>query len=595
MDDFGCSKNRLPKMLNEGTINKNKSTERFKIRMEDIFSVSKKQNNTKLRIIPLGGVDEIGKNMTVIEYGEDIVVIDCGSIFPREDMYGIDLVIPDVTYLERNADKIKAYLITHGHEDHIGALPYVLPRANAPVYCTRLTRALIEYKLKEHKYNRAVINTIFPRDKVKIGCFEVEFIKTNHSIAGAVAIAVHTPVGTIVHTGDFKVDFTPVDGEVIDLAKFAELGNKKVLLLMADSTNVEREGYTMSERSVGKALERYFIDNEGRRIIVATFASNIHRIQQIVDHAAACNRKVCFLGRSMENVSAIASELGELIVPKDMRIEPDRIDTVPKDKLVVITTGSQGEPLSGLARMASDEHSKIRLGDRDTVIVSATPIPGNERMVSRVINNLFHKGVIVIYEALAEVHVSGHACKEELKLIHTLTKPKYFMPVHGEYRHLVQHARLAQSMDMIPENIFTPELGYALEIGRKSANLVGGIPTGAIMIDGLGVGDVGNIVLRDRKLLSQDGLIVVCVTFDGATGELRSGPDLISRGFVYVRESEALMEEAKTVVADFIGGLKSGPHNEWNAIKNGIRNRLKDFVYSKTKRNPMILPIVIEV
>ncbi|MBR3750500.1 MAG: ribonuclease J [Clostridia bacterium] len=557
--------------------------------------MAKKQNNTKLRIIPLGGVDEIGKNLTVIEYGDDMLVVDCGSIFPREDLYGIDLVIPDISYLERNIDKVKAFLITHGHEDHIGALPYVLPRVNAPVYCTRLTRALIEYKLKEHKFDRAVINTVYPRDKVKIGCFEVEFIKTNHSIAGAVALAIHTPVGTIVHTGDFKVDYTPVDGEVIDLAKFADLGNKGVLLLMADSTNVEREGMTMSERSVGKALERYFLEAEGRRIIVATFASNVHRIQQIVDHAVACNRKVCFLGRSMENIATIACELGELVIPSDMWVDPERVDSIPKDKLVVITTGSQGEPMSGLARMANDEHSRIRLGDQDTVILSATPIPGNERMVSRVINNLFRKGVIVIYEALAEVHVSGHARKEELKLIHSLTKPKYFMPVHGEYRHLVQHARLAQSMDMPKSNTFIPELGYALEIDEHGASMVGGIPADAVMIDGLGVGDVGNIVLRDRRLLSQDGIIIVCVTFDGLTGDLLSGPELISRGFVYVRESEELMEEARMVVSDYILSLSGDNHTDWNFVKNGIRSRLKDFVYSRTKRSPMILPIVIEV
>ena len=557
--------------------------------------MAKKQNNTKLRIIPLGGVDEIGKNLTVIEYGDDILVVDCGSIFPREDLYGIDLVIPDVSYLERNIDKVKAFLITHGHEDHIGALPYVLPRINAPVYCTRLTRALIEYKLKEHKFYRAVINTVYPKDVVKIGCFEVEFIKTNHSIAGAVALAIHTPVGTIVHTGDFKVDYTPIDGEVIDLAKFAELGNEGVLLLMADSTNVERDGMTMSERSVGKALERYFLEAEGRRIIVATFASNVHRIQQIVDLASACNRKVCFLGRSMENIATIACELGELVVPKDMRVDPERLDSIPKSKLVVITTGSQGEPMSGLARMANDEHSRIRLGDQDTVILSATPIPGNERMVSRVINNLFRKGVIVIYEALAEVHVSGHARKEELKLIHSLTRPKYFMPVHGEYRHLVQHARLAQSMDVPAVNTFIPELGYALEIDENGANMVGGIPADAVMIDGLGVGDVGNIVLRDRRLLSQDGLIVVCVTFDGLTGDLLSGPELISRGFVYVRESEELMEDARMVVSDYILSVSGDSYNDWNSIKNGIRSRLKDFVYSRTKRSPMILPIVIEV
>ena len=548
----------------------------------------------KLRVIPLGGVDEIGKNMTAIEYGEDIVIIDCGSIFPKEDMYGIDLVIPDFSYLERNRDKVKAFLITHGHEDHIGALPYVLKRIDAPIYCTSLTRALIEYKFKEHKINGAVINTIHPKDKVRIGKFEVEFIKTNHSIAGAVALAIHTPMGVIVHTGDFKVDFTPVDGEPIDLAKFAELGSKGVLLLMADSTNVEREGFTMSERSVGRALERFFDESEDRRIIVATFASNIHRIQQIVDLAAARGRKVCFLGRSMENVASIAMDIGEMNVPEGMLIEPERLEKVPYEEMVVITTGSQGEPMSGLARMASNDHTKIKLCQRDTVIISASAIPGNELMVSRVINNLFRKGVIVIYEALYEVHVSGHACKGELKLIHSLTKPKYFMPVHGEYRHLVQHAMLAASMGMPEENIFIPELGNALEITRRSAHMTGGIPAGSLLIDGLGIGDVGNIVMRDRRLLSQDGLMVVCVTFDSKTGELISGPDIISRGFVYVRESDQLIEEAKKVVLDYISGCEPSRHSDWGLIKNGLRSKLKDFLYTKTKRTPMILPILIE-
>ncbi len=549
----------------------------------------------KLRIIPLGGVDEIGKNMTAIEYGEDIVVIDCGSIFPKEDMYGIDLVIPDFSYLERNRDKVKAFLITHGHEDHIGALPYVLRKIDAPIYCTSLTRALIEYKFKEHKINGAVINTIHPRDKVRIGKFDVEFIHTNHSIAGAVALAIHTPMGVIVHTGDFKVDFTPVDGDPIDLAKFAELGSKGVLLLMADSTNVEREGFTMSERSVGRALERFFDESEDRRIIVATFASNIHRIQQIVDLAAARGRKVCFLGRSMENVASIAMDIGEMTVPDGMLVEPERLEKVPYEEMVVITTGSQGEPMSGLARMASNDHTKIKLCERDTVIISASAIPGNELMVSRVINNLFRKGVIVIYEALYEVHVSGHACKGELKLIHSLTKPQYFMPVHGEYRHLVQHAMLATSLGMPEENVFIPELGNALEITRRSAHITGGVPAGSLLIDGLGIGDVGNIVMRDRRLLSQDGLMVVCVTFDSKTGELISGPDIISRGFVYVRESDQLIEEAKKVVLDYIAGCEPSRHSDWGLIKNGLRSKLKDFLYTKTKRTPMILPILIEV
>lgn len=564
-----------------------------KINKED-FLVANKQTK-KLRIIPLGGVDEIGKNMTAIEYGEDIVVIDCGSIFPKEDMYGIDLVIPDFSYLERNRDKVKGFLITHGHEDHIGALPYVLRKIDAPIYCTSLTRALIEYKFKEHKLNGVVINTIHPRDRVRIGKFEVEFIHTNHSIAGAVALAIHTPMGVIVHTGDFKVDFTPVDGDPIDLAKFAELGTKGVLLLMADSTNVEREGFTMSERSVGHALERFFDESEDRRIIVATFASNIHRIQQIVDLAAARGRKVCFLGRSMENVASIAMDIGEMTVPEGMLVEPERLEKVPYEEMVVITTGSQGEPMSGLARMASNDHTKIKLGQKDTVIISASAIPGNELMVSRVINNLFRKGVIVIYEALYEVHVSGHACKGELKLIHSLTKPKYFMPVHGEYRHLVQHAMLAASLGMPEENVFIPELGNALEITRRSAHMTGGVPAGSLLIDGLGIGDVGNIVMRDRRLLSQDGLMVVCLTFDSKTGELVTGPDIISRGFVYVRESDQLIEEVKKVVLDYLSGCEPSRHSDWGLVKNGLRTRLKDFLYTKTKRTPMILPILIEV
>lgn len=538
-----------------------------KINKED-FLVANKQTK-KLRIIPLGGVDEIGKNMTAIEYGEDIVVIDCGSIFPKEDMYGIDLVIPDFSYLERNRDKVKGFLITHGHEDHIGALPYVLRKIDAPIYCTSLTRALIEYKFKEHKLNGVVINTIHPRDRVRIGKFEVEFIHTNHSIAGAVALAIHTPMGVIVHTGDFKVDFTPVDGDPIDLAKFAELGSKGVLLLMADSTNVEREGFTMSERSVGHALERFFDESEDRRIIVATFASNIHRIQQIVDLAAARGRKVCFLGRSMENVASIAMDIGEMTVPEGMLVEPERLEKVPYEEMVVITTGSQGEPMSGLARMASNDHTKIKLGQKDTVIISASAIPGNELMVSRVINNLFRKGVIVIYEALYEVHVSGHACKGELKLIHSLTKPKYFMPVHGEYRHLVQHAMLAASLGMPEENVFIPELGNALEITRRSAHMTGGVPAGSLLIDGLGIGDVGNIVMRDRRLLSQDGLMVVCLTFDSKTGELVTGPDIISRGFVYVRESDQLIEEVKKVVLDYLSGCEASRHSDWGLVKNG--------------------------
>jgi len=556
--------------------------------------VDKKLNN-KLRIIPLGGVEEIGKNMTVIEYGDDIIVIDCGSIFPKEDLYGIDLVIPDTSYLVKNADKLRGFVITHGHEDHIGAIPYVFKQVNAPIYCTRLTQALIEYKLKEHKMNNVVINCIQPKDSIKLGCFTVEFIKTNHSIAGAVAIAIKTPVGTIIHTGDFKVDFTPVDGAAIDLASFAHYGEKGVLLLMSDSTNVERDGYTMSERNVGAAFDRYFLEGVGRRIIVATFASNIHRVQQIVNHAERHNRKVCFIGRSMENIARIASELGELVVPPSMTIESDRLEQYPKDKIVVITTGSQGEPMSGLARLASGEYARLKLCEGDMVIISASPIPGNERMVSRVINNLYHLGAIVIYEALAEVHVSGHACKEELKLIFNLTKPRYFMPVHGEYRHLKQHAMLAESVDIPKENIFIAGLGSVLEISHNSARLNGTVASGVIMVDGLGIGDVGSVVLRDRKVLSQDGLIVVCVTISSSDGALLTDPDIISRGFVYVREAEELISEAREVVKKFINGLDDSKIKDWAYAKNGIRTQLRDFLYLKTKRSPMILPMIIEI
>jgi len=556
--------------------------------------VSKKLNN-RLRVIPLGGVEEIGKNMTVLEYGDDMIVIDCGSIFPKEDMYGIDLVIPDTSYLVKNADKLRGFVITHGHEDHIGAIPYVFKQVNAPIYCTKLTQALIEYKLKEHKMTNVNINCIAPKDVIKLGCFTIEFIKTNHSIAGAVALAIRTPLGTVIHTGDFKVDFTPVDGAAIDLASFARYGEKGVLLLMSDSTNVERDGYTMSERKVGDAFERFFVEGVGRRIIVATFASNIHRVQQIVDHAKRHERKVCFIGRSMENISKIAADLGELVISPDMIIESDRVEQYPKDKIVVITTGSQGEPMSGLARLAAGEHSRLKLGEGDMVIVSATPIPGNERMVSRVINNLHHLGCIVIYEALADVHVSGHACKEELKLILSLTKPRYFMPVHGEYRHLKQHAMLGETMDIPRENIFIPSMGSVLEITHNSARLNGIVPSGVVMVDGLGIGDVGSIVLRDRKVLSQDGLMVICVTISSEDGSLLNDPDIISRGFVYMREAEELISDAKDVVKHYIEGLEPGKAKDWAFIKNGIRNQLKDFLYMKTKRTPMILPMVIEI
>ena len=550
----------------------------------------------KLKIIPLGGVEEIGKNMTAIEYGNDIIVIDCGSMFPKEDLYGIDLVIPDVTYLEKNADKLRAFIITHGHEDHIGAIPYVFRRVNPPIYCTRLTQALIENKLKEYKMqNNVKINCIKARDTIKIGCFTIEFIKTNHSISGAVALAITTPVGTVIHTGDFKVDYTPVDGDVIDLATFARYGEKGVLLLMSDSTNAEREGFTMSESKVGECFEKYFDEGENNRIIVATFASNIHRIQQIVDYAEKYNRKICFLGRSMENVSKIAAELGELNVNPKTLITPDKAESMPKDKVVIITTGSQGEPMSGLSRLATGDHSKIKLTKGDMVIISASAIPGNERMVYRVIDNLYRLGVIVIYEALDAVHVSGHACKEELKLILTLTKPKYFMPVHGEYRHLMQHALLAEKLGMSSSNIFMAEIGNVLEISSAGAKFNGNVPGGVVMVDGLGIGDVGNVVLRDRRVLSQDGLVVICITLSSTDGSLLTEPDIISRGFIYMKDNEDLIHDSKTLVQEFVEGLKADKLRDWAYIKNEIRHKLKDFLYAKTKRTPMILPMIIEI
>lgn len=554
------------------------------------------KTKSRLRIIPLGGVEEIGKNMTAVEYGNDIIVIDCGSMFPKEDLYGVDLVIPDTTYLEKNADKIRAFIITHGHEDHIGAIPYVFQKINAPVYCTRLTQALIENKLKEYSMPQKVkINCIQPKDVVRTGCFSVEFIKTNHSIAGAVALAITTPLGVIIHTGDFKVDYTPVDGEVIDLQTFARYGESGVLLLMSDSTNAERQGYTMSESRVGECFDKYFDEGRDKRIIIATFASNIHRIQQIADCAEKYGRKICLVGRSMENVSKIATELGELTVDPKAFITPEKAESMPKEKVVIITTGSQGEPMSGLARLASGDHAKLKLTSGDMVIVSATPIPGNERMVYRVINNLYRMGVVVIYDALAAVHVSGHACREELKLILALTKPKYFMPVHGEYRHLMQHAMLAEQMGMDKANIFIPELGRELEITKNGAKTNGGIPGGVIMVDGFGIGDVGSVVLRDRRLLSQDGLVVVCITLSSTDGSLLTEPDIISRGFVYMKDNEELISDSKQIVHELVEDLSRDKLHDWSYIKNETKRQLKEFLYAKTKRTPMILPMIIEI
>ncbi|WP_429086114.1 ribonuclease J [Brassicibacter mesophilus] len=554
--------------------------------------VSKKAS--KLKIIPLGGLYEIGKNITVIEYNDEIIVIDCGLIFPEDEMLGIDVVIPDVTYLLKNRDKVKGIILTHGHEDHIGALPYVLKKLNVPIYGTKLTLGLVEYKFKEHDIKNATLNVIKPSQNIKIGEFNLEFIRTSHSIPDSVAIAIHTPVGTIVHTGDFKIDYTPINGEVMDFHKFAELGNKGVLVLLADSTNVERPGYTMSESTVGDTFNDIFMTAK-QRIIVATFASNIHRVQQIVNAALLFNRKVVVSGRSMVNVVNVATELGYLNIPEGTLIDINDMGKYPDNKIVVITTGSQGEPMSALARIASSDHRKMELMPGDLVIISATPIPGNEKTVSKVINQLFKKGADVIYEALADVHVSGHACQEELKLMHNLLKPKFFIPVHGEYRHLKQHAQLAQDIGMPKENIFIAENGCSIEFTKDSGNFGQCVPSGNILVDGLGVGDVGNIVLRDRKHLSEDGLIVVVVTISKQDGLVVAGPDIVSRGFVYVRESEDLMEEARKVVREVLVECEKNKITDWATLKSSIKDALRNFLYEKIKRNPMILPIIMEV
>jgi ribonuclease J len=549
-------------------------------------------NKKKLKVIPLGGLGEIGKNMTVFEYGNDIIIVDCGIAFPDDEMLGIDLVLPDIAYLKKNADKIRGIIISHGHEDHIGAIPYVLKEINIPIYGSKLALGLIENKLKEHGLlNVAKMETVVQDQVIELGIFKVEFINSCHSIADAMALAIHTPVGTVVHTGDFKIDYTPIQGDVINLMRFAELGNEGVLLLMSDSTNVEREGYTLSERTVGRSFERIF-DDVKNRIIVATFASNIHRVQQIIDAAVRFGRKVALSGRSMINVANVAIELGYLNVPEGTIIDINDINKYSHDKLMIITTGSQGEPMSALSRMAASTHRQLEIIPGDLVVISATPIPGNEKTVSRVINQLFKKGANVIYNALDEIHVSGHACQEELKLIFNLTKPKFFMPVHGEYRHLKQHANLSYAMGMPRENSFVMDIGNVLELDSQHAKVTGSVPSGKIFVDGLGVGDVGNIVLRDRRLLSQDGLVVIIITIDKETGAIIAEPDIISRGFVYVRESEQLIEQMRKVA---VTALSKYDGKEWATIKMVVKDALKEYLYVNVKRNPMIIPVVIEV
>jgi ribonuclease J len=554
-----------------------------------------KKEKEKIKIIPLGGLNEIGKNLTAIEYKNDIVVIDCGLKFPDDEMLGIDVVIPDVTYLVKNADRVTGIFLTHAHEDHIGALPYVLKQLNVPIYGTKLTLGIVGSKLREHALLGVVdLREVKPKDIIKLTSVSVEFIKTNHSIADSVAIAIHTPLGVVLHTGDFKIDFTPIDGKVADLARFAELGKKGVTVLLADSTNVERPGYTMSESIVGESFEKIFHGAKGR-VIVATFASNIHRVQQIITAASKYGRKVALSGRSMENIIAVAIELGYITIEEDALISIDSIGKYRDDEIVMITTGSQGEPMAALSRMAACEHKKVNIQKGDLVILSATPIPGNEKLVSKVINQLFKQGAEVVYEALAEVHVSGHACQEELKLMQTLVKPRFFIPVHGEYRHLKQHGELAVKLGLPEKNVYIGENGDIIELSRTSIRKSGTVASGQVFVDGLGVGDVGNIVLRDRKHLSQDGILTVVVTMGKKTGTVIAGPDIISRGFVYVRESEDLMDRARGVVKEALAECEEKHITEWPTIKATIREALREYLYEKTKRRPMILPIIMEV
>ena len=546
----------------------------------------------KLKIIPLGGVGEIGKNMTVIEYGSDIIIVDCGMSFPDEEMPGIDVVIPDMTYIEKNAANVRGILITHGHEDHIGAVPYALQKLNVPVYATKLTIALIEQKLTEIKVDHADLNCVSPGDTIRLGCFSVEFIKTSHSIAGACALAINTPIGTLIHTGDFKVDYTPIDGEPIDIARLAYYGSRGVLALMSDSTNVENEGHTPSERGIGKTFEHCFDKAKGR-VIVATFASNIYRIQQIADVAISFGRVVCFQGRSMVKIAEIAKELGYLQLPDESVVEVGQLKKYRDDQICVITTGSQGEPMSGLFRMANSSH-KVNVAKGDMVIISASSIPGNEKSVGRVINQLYQHGAKVIYERMADVHVSGHACKEELKLMLTLTKPKFFIPVHGEARHLYQHKELAEELGIPEEDIFVTEIGDVVELTRNKGRIAGSVTAGSVMVDGSGVGDIGNVVLRDRKLLSEDGIFTVVITLNKQTA-LLAQPEILSRGFVYEKNSEELLKETRELVKAKAAQFEKNHRSSWSSIKNDIRNSIKNYLYERTKRRPMVMPIIIEI
>ncbi|MBE6573056.1 MAG: ribonuclease J [Ruminococcaceae bacterium] len=559
----------------------------------------KKKNNRitpKLRVMALGGLNEIGKNMTVLECGEDIIIIDCGLGFPDDDMLGIDLVIPDISYLEQNVKKIRGIFLTHGHEDHIGALPYVLRNLDVPVYGTRLTLGIVRYKLEEHGLSStALLNTVTAGDKIKAGCFEIEFIHVNHSIADACCLAIKTPVGNVVHSGDFKLDLTPVDGGMMDLTRLGEIGREGVTLLMCESTNVEQPGFTPSERLVGRSFENIFMQNSDKRIVVATFSSNVHRVQQIINTSARYNRKVAITGRSMLNIVKAAVDLGYMSFPKGVLIDINELSRYPKNQTTIITTGSQGEPMSALHRMTFGGHDKISLGMEDLVVISAHAIPGNEKLVGNIINELMRNGVSVFHDRVVEVHVSGHAREQEIKLMHALIKPKYFVPVHGEFKHLMRHKELAMSMGEKEESIFVMEIGQMLEIDENSAKINGMVPAGKVLVDGYGVGDIGNIVLRDRKLLSQDGIIIVVATVDINGLNLVSGPDVVSRGFVYVRESEALMEGARNIAYQALMYCLDNGVTEWNQLKNRVRDDLSKYLYAQTKRKPMILPIIMNV
>lgn len=561
------------------------------------------KNNTRvrkpavpLRIAFLGGINEVGKNITLYECGDDMFIVDCGMLFPEPELLGVDLVIPDFTYIERNADKIRGVVLTHGHEDHIGGLPYLLKTLNVPIYGTKFTLGLLEGKLREHELLRSTsLNVVKPGDTVSLGCFDVEFIRVTHSIPDSVALAIKSPAGVVVQTGDFKVDTTPIDGEVIDLARFGELGNKGVLALLSDSTNAERPGYSMSERKVGETFDRLFSKAEDKRIIVATFASNIHRIQQVIDASVARRRKVAVSGRSLENSVAIATELGYLKVPEGTLVSLDMVNRFPPENVTIITTGSQGEPLSALSRMAFSDHRKIDITPQDCVIISATPIPGNEKMVSRVVNELMKLGAEVVYEKIHDIHVSGHACQEEQKLMLSLVKPKYFIPVHGEHKHLRKHGLLAQGMGIPEKNIIIGDNGFVVEVKKDSIALVNTVPAGRVLVDGYGVGDVGNVVLRDRKHLAQDGIIVVVATVDQESGIVVSGPELISRGFVYVREAEHLIEDARRLVSHILDMNVGNGYSDRNVMKNRIKDEVSKLMYERTKRSPMVLPVIMDV